>query len=60
MFKFWVFLRVVKRSLEKLIFFKKERKWSIIEFVLEDIIFLYLYGKVVKWEKVLNKNLEFK
>lgn len=60
MFKFWVFLRVVKRSLEKLIFFKKERKWSIIEFILEDIIFLYLYGKVVKWEKVLNKNLEFK
>lgn len=60
MVKFWVFLRVVKRSLEKLIFFKKERKWSIIEFVLEYIIFLYLYGKVVKWEKVLNKNLEFK
>lgn len=60
MVKFWVFLRVVKRSLEKLIFFKKERKWSIIEFILEDIIFLYLYGKVVKWEKVLNKNLEFK
>lgn len=60
MVKFWVFLRVVKRSLEKLIFFKKERKWSIIEFVLEDIFFLYLYGKVVKWEKVLNKNLEFK